>query len=171
MKLITTCLLIGCIYFSSFAQETPPFELSLVVPVSTPDGKRVISLKPYPRFHVQIKNISDTEQRLWKDWNTWGYYNLSFQVITPWDTTIARKLSPESWKGDFSDFWILPPNESVIIEIQAIGPHWKGFPIPLGRTVPVEIKAIYENKPDILAEEFGVWTGILESPPLSVVFK
>lgn len=148
-----------------------PLELELIVPVSTPAGDRVISMDRYPRIHVRITNVSNQPQRLWKDWNSWGWFNLTLQMVTETDTTIISRKRPDHWDGDFSDFWLLQQNESIILEVDLTTATWKGFPDLYGESLSVTLTAIYQNKPDILAEEFGIWTGKLESKTIKVVMR
>ncbi|TAE54717.1 MAG: hypothetical protein EAZ89_06395 [Bacteroidetes bacterium] len=153
------------------AQTTAQLRMQLIVPVSTPDGKREIAVDRYPRLYVLLTNISPRPVKLWKDWNTWGYFNLTLQWTAGGQTRLIRRKAPKNWDGDFSDFWVLPPNESVILEIDMSSGEWEGIPDLYGETIPATLRAVYENKPDALATEFGVWVGRIATEPVEVVFK
>ncbi|MEM6262248.1 MAG: hypothetical protein AAGI38_07060 [Bacteroidota bacterium] len=146
-------------------------QVELVVPIATPSGDRLISLDRYERVHVLLRNTGAEPIRLWKDWNSWGYFNL-YLILELGNTslTMTRK-HPGKWEGDFPDFWLLPPGETVVLEVDFGDAQWKNFPDLYGESLVGNLKAIYENKSDVLAEEYGVWVGRLESQPLQVMVK
>ncbi|MDX2283840.1 MAG: hypothetical protein NW241_06740 [Bacteroidia bacterium] len=146
-------------------------ELRLAVPVTTPEGLREISMDRYPRLHVLLVNRGAKPVNIWKDWNTWGYFNLTLTWEAGGKTYLIRRLPPQAWDGDFPDFWTLPPGETLILEVDMRTGFWEGFPDLYGEQIPAELTAIYENKPDLLADEFGIWTGRIASQPLRVVFR
>jgi hypothetical protein len=169
-------LLISLTALLSFSGKPVGFSVSnalianLIIPVATPDGKRVLSMDRYPRFHVQLVNISDRSIRLWKDWNSWGWFNLSLKMESEKGTSYLRKKKI-TWDGDFSDFWQVGPGESVILEVDMTSGHWIGMPDLYGETMDVKLTAIYENKSDPLSEAFDVWTGKLSSNSLEVEWR
>ena len=59
----------------------------------------------------------------------------------------------------------------MVLVVDMASGQWEGFPDLYGERIPAKIKAIYENKPDILAVEFKVWVGKLETRPMEVIFK
>ncbi len=153
------------------AQGDATFRMELIVPVANPSGERLLQIDRYPRFHVLLTNLSAREQRVWKDWNSWGYFNLYIQMQTAESTIRITRRNPGGWNGDFPDFWIIPPGESIIIEIDMRSGQWNGLPDLYGETLPATLTAVLENKPDVLAQEFGVWTGRVMAKPVQVVFK
>lgn len=168
---VAVCCLLAFVPEQVQAQTNPDFSIELVVPVSNPQGERLIQIDRYPRFHVAIRNISNREQRIWKDWNSWGYFNLYLQMQTAESTIRITRRRPAVWNGDFPDFWVIPPGEFVILEIDMIAAQWNGLPDLYGESLPATLTAVYENKPDVLAEEFRVWTGRLMAKPVQVLFR
>lgn len=154
-----------------FGQEKPPISIKLVAPISTPQGQREISLDRYHRIHVVLTNVSATTQRIWKDWNTWGYFNLMLTWKSGDRITPIRRNTPKAWDGDFPDFWTMAPGESVVLEVDMSTGEWSGFPDLYGEEIPASLQAIYENKGDVLASEFNIWVGKLVTPAIPVVFK
>ena len=154
-----------------FGQSDGIFEMQLVVPITSPDGKREISLDRYRRIHVLLKNQSSAPQRIWKDWNTWGYFNLHLDWKQGTKTYPIRRKAPESWDGDFPDFWIVPAGETLVLEVDLSLGEWEGFPDLYGESIDATLLATYQNKPDPLAQEFDVWVGKLVSQEVEVVFK
>jgi len=65
----------------------------------------------------------------------------------------------------------LEPGETAVLFIDMRSGDWEGFPDLYGERIPAKIKAIYENKRDVLADEFNLWYGKLETPLIDVIFK
>ena len=143
---------------------------NLIIPISNPDGSRVLSMDRYPRFHVQLVNISEKTLRLWKDWNSWGWFNLALKVETKEGIAYLQKKQV-TWNGDFSDFWQIEPGESVILEVDMTSGEWQGMPDLYGESLPAKITAIYENKADPLCEVFDIWTGKVSSNTVEVEWR
>ena len=146
-------------------------ECRLVIPQSNPQGQRELDMSRYKSFHVVLRNISSVPVKIWKDWNSWGYYNLSLSFSNSDTSFTISKKSPTNWDGDFADYWTVPAGESLVLDIDMRAGVWKGLPDLYGETMTGKIKATYENKPDALAAEFGIWTGKLTTASLPVIFK
>lgn len=171
LSLLLICVLTGGFQSAPGQNPEAPFSIELVVPISTPNGHREISIEQYYNLHVLVKNISPHPQRLWKDWNTWGYFNLRLEWQAAGKTFPIVRKAPKVWNGDFPDYWVLEPGETVVLFIDMRSGDWEGFPDLYGERIPAKIKAIYENKRDVLADEFNLWYGKLETPLIDVIFK
>lgn len=174
----TPCLvlLLFALHITAFAQQQSPatadpgISLALVVP-SGADGQRTLSLVRNPRFHVLATNTSPQPINLWKDWTSWGMKTLTLILQTPAKTTGIIRLPMRGIDGDFPDFWILMPGETLVLEVNMADISWRGFPDLYGETVKGTLTAVYEIKPDYLTDEFGIWTGKVYSQALEVVLK
>src|SRR5947208_270066 len=52
-----------------------------IVPTDFDETGRVIEMnRPSQHFYVVATNVSGQSIRLWREWCSWGYYNLTFQV-------------------------------------------------------------------------------------------
>lgn len=152
--------------------QAQSLSLSLIVPSSTPEGQREIYLPKYPRIHVLLTNNSKDEVRLWKDWNSWGWENLSLVwTIGGGKPQVIKKIRPGYLDGDFPDFWTLPAGESLVMEIDMSTGDWDGFPDLYGEKLPGKMYALYQNKADLLSTEFNIWTGQLRSNEVEVIFR
>lgn len=154
---------------STYAQQA--WTMELVVPIGNPAGERIISLDRYPRFHIIMKNVSPQVQRLWKDWNTWGFFNLNLIWKAGDQVHQIRKKTPTAWDGDFPDFWVVPAGESLILEVDMTTGIWEGIPDLYGERIPATLQATYENKRDGLANKFGIWVGKVASEEIEIVFQ
>lgn len=160
----------ACLCGASLRGQSNGLVLDLIVPISNPQGQREISLARYPRLYAQLSNLSPQNIRIWKDWNSWGWFNLSLRMHTSGGDTLVRRRSPGRWEGDFPDFWTLEPGESVILEIDMRKAQWEGLPDLYGEKLTAILTAVYENKPDVLSEEYQIWTGAIYSRSLEVIF-
>lgn len=84
---------------------------------------------------------------------------------------VASKAVPFNWDGDFPDFWTILPGESLVLEIDMRPGIWKGVSQLFGQERKASLTVSYENKPDALATEFGIWVGKAQSLPVEVIFK
>lgn len=164
-------LLLPLLLFVCLNIQAQDLTMELIVPIGNPAGERVIVLDRYPRFHIVMKNVSGEVKRLWKDWNTWGFFNLNLTWKTGDQVHQIRKKTPSAWDGDFPDFWVIPPGESLILEVDMSTGIWEGIPDLYGEKIEATLHATYENKPDGLARKFGIWVGKVESQEIEVVFN
>lgn len=171
MRKLLVCLAVLLCFVSLSAQTNDPFDIQLIVPTSTPDGKREVVLDRYSRIHVLLTNESGSPQRIWKDWNSWGYFNLQLDWMQGNRSYPIRRQAPESWDGDFPDFWLLEAGETLVLEVDMSTGEWSGFPDLYGEMIEADLVVTYQNKPDPLAKEFDVWVGKLVSKRLSIVFR
>lgn len=121
------------------------------------------------RFHVVVTNVSKQPVRLWKEWCSWGYFNLSFVVTGEDGKTSVVKKHGRNWANNFPDWMIIPPGDHLVYEVTFDETVWEGAPArppgrDLGQPLRVKMKAIYEVPADDHAREHGVWTGRVSSP-------
>ncbi len=60
-----------------------------------------------------IKNNTDTLASFYADWNTWGFYNISFELKTK-DTTLLLLRAGGCWDKNFPSSRMLFPGDSLI---------------------------------------------------------
>ena len=149
--------------------------LSVNIAVPRTDGKhswmaeaglRILDLQRDKHFHVIVTNESEEPIRLWETWNSWGYYDLKFEIVDDQGkilTTMERK--PGHWPRNFASWAELGPGEHFVIDVQ-LNQSWKGFPVVNGPgrvEFQWKLRAVYENTQDVHAVREDVWTGRVES--------
>lgn len=169
---ILSILLLSFLSFSYAAeQDKTPFELIIALSQSGLSGERIICAKckndKVPNFHILLKNISDKPQKIWAETCSWGYNNLSFELLVN-DSNIIIKKVPISWYRNVPVYLILNPNEYTVFDIYITSNEWENFPKINSRTA-ARLKAIYEVKENEESEKFNVWTGRVDSSALNVV--
>lgn len=150
------------------SKTLPPLALpKLTVSIAIPgrEGKR--SLNQYDHFHVLVTNHSPDNLNLWTDRFSWGYDNLSFEMVDEAGQTTRITKKPHDWLKNFPDWLTLTSGESFVINVDLFsaqaGSIWDRLPVKANRPQHVQLKAIYEIQPTPESGVHNVWTGRLES--------
>lgn len=142
-------------------QPAPPLAIRIVPSSYQEKTGRVLQR----RFHVVITNVSGQPVRLWKEWCSWGYFNLSFVVTGRDGKTFVVKRKPRGWDKNYPDWAIVPPGDHRVFDVSFEDSTWENVPVPpasrLGR---VRMKAVYEVPEDEQTRKHRVWTGQAASP-------
>ncbi|MBI5724683.1 MAG: hypothetical protein HZA50_12040 [Planctomycetes bacterium] len=117
-------------------------------------------------FHVVITNTGTKPINLWREWCSWGYFNLSFEIIDENGTKTTVSKVDRDWSKNFPDFDTLPPGNHIIFEVDFLGDKiWKNPPLlPQGKTTKLKMKAVYSSHKSADAEKNLIWTGTVCSP-------
>lgn len=138
-----------------------PLRVSIAIPIHR--GMRALPIGPGTRFHVVVTNTSDKPQRLWREWCSWGYYNLSFVLKDADGRSIPLQKKVRGWTKNYPDWFELPPGEHYVIETQLSDAQWN-MPAKAGEAGKWQILALFHVEQDDAAKEHGVWTGRIVSP-------
>lgn len=135
MKTIKTLLIITILCFVSlvngFAQKND-LEISIAVPGH--DAKNATEYQNHwinldqekAHFHVVITNTSNMPKRLWEMWNSWGWYNLTFEVLDNQGNLIhVLKKKPHTWDKNYSSFVRLDPSGHFVIDVYFKKSDWE----------------------------------------------
>src|SRR5262245_40821565 len=117
-------------------------------------------------FHVVVTNVSKQPAQLWKEWCSWGYFNLSFIAAERDGKTFAvKKREVRGWDKNFPDWMIVPSGDHLVFDVSFAAPIWQDAPLPgASRSRRVLLRAIYEVTEDEQSKKRGVWTGRVASP-------
>lgn len=146
----------------AFADEPPQKSLAVhVVPTDSGRGRRAIDLSnPGDHFHVLIENISNDRIRLWKEWCSWGYAALSFEVVDADGATRTIAKVPGEWNKNFPDLFELAPDDEMVIEVSLDPSLWQNSPLSgSSGEAQLRMRAVFEIGPDRESEKMKVWTG------------
>ena len=157
----------------SVARPVTPALVVRIIPTSFQQKTgRVIQLNPLnPQFYVVVTNKSRSPVRLWRDWSSWGYKNLSFVVTNATGKSVVTKVS-KNFSRNFADWSSLNQDDSMVFAVSFDQNEWNNAPLPeqgAGRTI--RIKAVYEIPADMETERYGVWTGRITSPTESYTIQ
>jgi len=130
------------------------------------DGAYFASINYDGDFYVVMSNKSQNPVRFWKDWCSWGYYNITFDIKSGNGEVYHLKKKETSWFKNFPDYYIVPPGSYFVIPVNFS--RWESIPDGIRNGDAVSLKAIYSTSSDKYSEEFKVWTGVVESEWLRV---
>ena len=147
--------------------------LSVSIAVPSHHDNRVIDLhSPSAHFHVQISNKSKYAVNLWREWCSWGYFNLSFEVTNDAGKTWIVKKKDRPWTKNFPDFITLGSNQSIIYNVDFDPKFWESSPLlNSARSQKLIVRAIYESKESGDAKKNGVWSGKITSQARKYMVK
>jgi hypothetical protein len=128
-------------------------------------GRAIELWRPEQHFYVVVTNVSDEPVRLWREWCSWGYFNLSFVVTDGAGEEVRVTKRPRGWDKNFPDDSIVPPGGHAVFEVSFDESVWQDAPLPeAGKSRAVRMRAVYEVKEDDESVKHGVWTGSVSSP-------
>jgi hypothetical protein len=167
-------VLLACVFIAMFAVEVASAEqkaessLSVRIVPDRIDANetRTIDLSlPKQHFYVVVTNISDKQLRLWREWSSWGYYNLSFVIKDDDGKTTVVKKGRQAWTRNFPDWTMIPPGDHLVFEVSFLSETWPTAPVPVqGKSRTVKMTAVFEIPEDKETKEYQVWTGKVYSP-------
>ena len=151
MKYIITRL-IG-ILTSSFQQQTT----GLTVEIIATQKFQLVHEKDH--FHVKLKNNSNETLRIWKEWNSWGYFNLSFEVLNTKGEVVKviTKNTDRIWTRNAPTSIVLAPNKEHISDIYFSPKEWDNL-INDGFHELI-LRPIYTVDKTAESQKHSVWTG------------
>lgn len=124
-------------------------------------------------FHVLLTNVSAHPVTLFQEWNSWGYYGLSFEITYPDGRKVQATRATRGWDKNFPSTFVLAPQGYYVFEV-SFDRTWT----PSLRTEPsgrqgllCRLRALYsiarqENDTALLELEPGAplpWTGTVQS--------
>jgi hypothetical protein len=128
-------------------------------------GPAIELYRPSQHFHVVVTNVSKEPVRLWREWCSWGYFNISFTVTDESGKTVTVKKRPRGWDHNFPDWSVVAPGGHMVFEIALDDTTWQGAQSPkTHRTQRVRMKAVYAVPVDPETKGDGIWTGEISSP-------
>ena len=173
-SLLLTFLVLALVSAAPFASAGPAeLTVAIAVPARGPHqkgkpGPRVIDIRQaQSHFHVVVTNTSGKPQRLWQTWNSWGYYNLRFEVADAAGKVLyAIKKKPRAWTRNFPSWIELASGEPFVMDVSFDRESWT-LPFLKDKRqgeFPLRMRAVFGNRADKQTEEHKVWTGEASSP-------
>lgn len=138
---------------------------TLSVEIASPArlGKRTLDLNSVA---VVVANRSTKEVRVWREWCSWGWFQLSFEVRIDDDRVVLVRKKERGWDKNFPDFWTLAPGEPLVLTANLLDAEaWKwSSPAARLRGKTMEVRAVFMSADDDEAEEMGAFHGEILSP-------
>ena len=126
-------------------------------------------------FHVSITNISDEPIRLWEEWNTWGYFSLSFELFDMTGKSLGHiAKSQRRWTINYPSFVEINPGQSHEIEVTLHPSVWD-FPdkslLNNKGAAEYRLVASYTVQNCEESHQHAVWTGSLHTHSIAFMRK
>ena len=153
------------------AQESARSQVSVQI-VPTSSNARIgrwleLSDDGGTHFHVVLTNVSKEPISLWKEWCSWGYFDLSFEARDSTGKVVVISKKPRGWLKNFPCPVELAASEHWVVDVRLEPAIWQNSPLSddSGKAT-IRLKAIYEIREDKESKEAKVWTGRVSSPEL-----
>ena len=150
-------------------------ELSISIAIPKHGGDRnIIYSSTSDHFSVVITNTSNQPQKVWKEWCSWGYFSLWFEVEEEGGRKYEVHKKGRAWFRNYPDTWTIAPCENLVIDVYFGSNDWDNFPLPRdGKPKKVKLTAIFENGYDKeidkellkLSNYEDIWLGKISSSP------
>ncbi|MCW3072070.1 MAG: hypothetical protein JWO44_1960 [Bacteroidetes bacterium] len=116
------------------------------------------------RFHVLLQNNSGKPINIWQEWNSWGYFCLSFEVTYPDGTTEIASKTKRGWDKNFASAQTIAPGGYYVFDVTFDSKTWINSPLKKSpdRTI-CKLKALYQVTESPESKEYNVWTGKVAS--------
>jgi hypothetical protein len=117
----------------------------------------------YPHLTVTMKNNTENALRVWDNWNSWGWWNLSFCVVLKDGQVIHISAKDRGWDRNAPTFSTIQPGDEWTRKVDFSDEQWE---IPKEFS-PKDIRyfsAVYCIKPSEESAKHRVWTGVSVSP-------
>jgi len=139
-----------------------------VVPESSGKGGQFINL--HVPFYVVLTNTTDHDLMVWKEWCSWGYFNLSFEFTDKDGKGIHVQKTGREWEKNFPDPFVVGAGKHYVLAVTLKAEDWEGTENLDG---PMIMKAIYKNPKPNKSSEFieSAWAGQVESEPIQVTIE
>lgn len=167
-------VLYGCAAGVTGAQQLPTPAPTLTI-VPTDYGRDVpqepdISFGRYGHFHVLLFNPSSTPLTLFQEWNSWGYFGLSFDVTYPNGRHAHVAKKARGWDKNFPATLTVAPYGYYVFNVEfadLLGePVWDNLrPEDQGfkEGLRCRVRAVYTIEPSHDSRRAGVWSGTIAS--------
>jgi hypothetical protein len=129
-------------------------------PQTEPSSKvsvRIISAQ-YPRLKVAVTNNSEQSLRFWEQWNSWGWFNLSFCAVLKDGQVVHVSAPPRGWDRNYASTAAIGPHQEWTLGVD-VGDSRRFRPDDVRY-----ISAVYCIKPTNEGAKQQVWTGVAVSP-------
>ena len=179
VKFIVLLLWLVCPFVLTAHAAESPLSISIAVPIHHDQRTIYFDHTSKAHFPVVITNISTEPVKFWREWCSWGYFALSFEITDEHGKTWAASKynsktgKPIYWNRNFPDFWTIQPKESLVIDVLFADTEiWGGFPLnPEGHPHFFTMRVICAVRSEEHSKKLGVWTGQIMSEPQKYAFQ
>ena len=140
--------------------EVGPKFSGLLLSVALPKSYGKRQLQARGQYEAVVTNLTAGPIRVWRDWCSWGYYNLSLEFRSGERTWLSTKKA-RGWDRNHPDEAELAAGESIVFKV-VLNEDWQDLPSWdefIGEML--EMRILYAIAEDMQSQEKGVWVGSL----------
>jgi hypothetical protein len=175
--LVRCCLLVSLSLLGASSPVNAQQPLTLTI-IPTTYASRLspgptITFSQRGHFHVLLTNTSTEPVTLFEEWNSWGYYGLSFELTYADGRQVQVQRKPRGWDKNFPSTFTVAPLGYYVFEVR-FDDTWLNSPrlAPYtGQPINCRLRAVYSVSPfeEPLRGQPQVqpWVGEVVSPVLS----
>jgi hypothetical protein len=123
-------------------------------------------------FHVLLTNTSEQPINLFEEWNSWGYFGLSFEITYPNGRKVQSKKADRGWDKNYASTVTIGPHGFYVFDVDfetdpQTGDVWENSILREPRIehgIQCRMRAIYSIAKDEDAIRKHAWTGTISSP-------
>jgi len=161
-------VLLSSTWFSSMAQQNSAVALAIRIDPTggmQPGSGRISLFDASRHFSVILTNVGKSPVRLWKDWCSWGYFNLSFEMTDQNGRRVIVSRKMKVWEKNFPAWTTVAAGDQMVIDVTFDPAIWRNPPALEGaKERTISLRAIYESTAGKDANEHQIWTGKIASP-------
>lgn len=163
-------LLFVFIIRSAVAKEDQDMSLKISIPMHNSERTIQIGKQATP-FQVRIENVSSDQINLWRESNSWGYFNLKFQIVDKDGHTWTVRKKEIVWEKNSPSFISLEPGGKMVIDVTLDPVIWENVLLPHTETLTnFSMTAVYESENSNAASERNIWSGRVVSDDKNYTF-
>ena len=113
---------------------------------------------------------SDKRVRVFQEWNSWGYYNRTFQCTDLADSkSYIFSRRPRGWDKNAPSTHVLEQGQFVLTNIDFMDGSWQSTPhLPAKPQLHLRLTPRYQVEPDTSSQEEGAWVGKISGPSVEI---
>ncbi len=172
LQFVASPILVACVALTSAdVREASPDSIaqSVRVSIAVPEhyGKR--SIGKDGEFHVVITNEGAAPVALWREWCSWGYFNLTFEIVDESGAPVATiNKHMRAWTKNYPDWMRIEEGDHAIRTVKLFDSEtWDNAALFDENGEPhktLRMRAVFSIPRDNETQEHNVWVGSCVSP-------
>lgn len=169
--IVSICAASGPNICAASGPSKTPLALQIAPSDCHTDTAWIILRFPADHFHVIVTNVSPAPVAVWKDNNSWAWFNLSFVLAAASGKDIQIQRKPSSWSGNIPWAYTIAPGAQYVIDVNFFDGTWLADGKSIDSATKSEpwfsrnehLRAVYTIPEDEQTGYQHVWTGSIAS--------
>ncbi|WBA44241.1 hypothetical protein [Hymenobacter canadensis] len=163
-RVLFGCVIVLLALQQAGAQRSPTLTLQIIPTTYSSQSSPIaaINFDYTNHFHVLLTNTSTAPINLFEEWNSFGYYGLSFEITYPDGRIVRVGKAIRGWDKNFPSTITIEPGGYYVFNVTFKPDQWENSPLlkrPTTRGIPCRMRAIYSIEADQYSRGEHAWTG------------